>query len=62
MNKPSKHELTRIRERLDPTRIQAGFELERPLGSDKRWLVGGEHVSTDEMVRRLATALLSSEA
>ncbi len=62
MKAPCTWEIDRIRERLDPKRIERGQELQRPLSASCNYLVGGDYVMPEEMVVRLARRVAELEA
>lgn len=53
MKPPTDSELRRLAERFDRSRIHSGLEMEVPLAEDKNYVVGGEYVKPEEMVRRV---------
>jgi hypothetical protein len=53
MKPPTDSELRRLAERFSRSRIDCGLEMEVPLAEDKNYVVGGEYVKPEEMVRRV---------
>lgn len=58
MKPPSLQELARLAQRLDESLIAKGLELSRPIDQDRVFLVGGEYVRAEGMVRRLVRRCL----
>ncbi len=53
MKPPTDAELTRLADRFNRTRIESGDEMGDPLALGKAYVVGGEYVGPEEMVRRV---------
>lgn len=61
MKPPTIHELEHIRNRFDVRRIGRGEEMREPLDITKNYLLGGEWVKAEELVRRLVRRCLELE-
>ena len=62
MKPPTIDELRRIRNRFDEDRIDHGEEMADPLGLGKTYVVGGDYVQAEELVRRLVRRCLELES
>lgn len=61
MRAPTLDNLKRIKDRFDQKQIDAGFEMANPMGADKRYLIGGEWVEVEELLRRLVRRCVELE-
>jgi hypothetical protein len=62
MKPPAIYELRRIAGRFDRFLIEGGYELPEPLSLERHYLIGGETVKAEELVRRLARRCLELES
>jgi len=58
MKPPTDSELMRLSDRFSRSRIDSGYEMDAPLAADKNYVVGGEYVKPEEMVRRVVRRCL----
>jgi hypothetical protein len=53
MKPPTDSELRRLMDRFNKSYIESGHEMADPLALGKTYVVGGEYVGPEEMVRRV---------
>jgi hypothetical protein len=61
MKPPTTHEIDRIVARFDRDEIDCGREAKNPLEITRTYIIGGEYVKPEEMVRRLVRRVIELE-